>query len=172
VRWFRLGCFAVVALVTSVSALRAPVPEPLPDRAAEYATRLGISLDLSRVIYTEAMAAGVDPAIVYGLVAVESGFDPAAMGRFGGRGLVQIKLSTARAYEPDVTPVELMEPRMNLRLGLTHLKRETEHFGDWTSGLQAYNAGRARLERARRQGVEPARGYVARVSAAAEGLRS
>lgn len=171
-RWFRLGCFAAVALVTSASVARMPAPEPLPDRAAEYAERLGIPLDLSRVIYREAMAAGVDPAIVYGLVAVESGFDPAAVGRFGGRGLVQIKLSTARAYEPDVTPAELMRPRVNLRLGLTHLKRETEYFGDWTSGLQAYNAGRARLERARRKGAEPARGYVARVFAAAEGLRS
>lgn len=171
-RRYLLGWCATAALLLSALTARTPPPEPLPDRAAEYAEQLGIPLDLSRTIYAEALAARVDPAIAYGLAAVESGFDPEAVGRFGGRGLVQIKLSTARDYDPDVTLVELMEPRVNVRLGLTHLKREAEHFGDWTSGLQAYNAGRTRLERSRRKGVEPARVYVARVLAAAEGLRS
>jgi soluble lytic murein transglycosylase-like protein len=129
-----------------------------------YARRYGISPCLAHTIWREARASGVDPGIVFGLIAHESRFDPHAIGREGERGLMQIKPATARAYERDVTAEALMRPETNLRLGLLHLKREVEHFGhDWTLGLLAYHMGRGRLTRALERGRVPGTEYATRV---------
>jgi soluble lytic murein transglycosylase-like protein len=136
-----------------------------PDSPANwYARRYGISPCLARTIWREAQANEIDPGIVFGLIASESRFNPRAVGREGERGLMQIKLETARVYQRGVTPDALMRPETNLRLGLLHLKSEVEHFGhDWTLGLLAYNMGRGRLIRALERGQAPRMEYASRV---------
>jgi soluble lytic murein transglycosylase-like protein len=162
----------VVVRVAMVAARGSRTPDSFevrereaPDSPANrYARRYGISPRLARIIWREARAQQIDPEIVFGLIAAESKFDPRAIGREGERGLMQIKLETARAYQRGVTADELMQPETNLRLGLLHLKREVEHFGhDWTLGLLAYNMGRGRLTRALQGGRMPQTEYAARV---------
>ncbi|HUP00135.1 MAG TPA: transglycosylase SLT domain-containing protein [Gemmatimonadota bacterium] len=136
---------------------------------AGFAARYGISRSLARVIYETAVAYGVEPAIVFGLIATESTFNPRAMGRAGALGLMQIKPSTARIYDRRITREQLLSPEINLRLGLRHLLREFEHFGrDWTLGLLAYNMGRTRLSRALDRGRVPRTAYADKVLAHCE----
>ena len=135
----------------------------LHPQAAELARRFGVRDDLAALIYEQARLADVEPAMAFGMVALESGFDSAAVGRQGERGLMQIKPSTARAYDARITPGALHDPELNLRLGLRHLKREVEYFGDRTLGLMSYHMGRARLKRELVDGVPPRDRYVDRV---------
>jgi len=183
----RLPCGAVmVALAIGAAALSADAETPLrspyavaawqdlsnpeaavlgaidPD-AARLAQRFGVDRELAAVIYEQARLADVEPALVFGIIAMESGFDPRAVGRHGERGLLQIKPSTARAYDPRVTPEMLHDPEVNVRLGLRHLKREVEYFGDTTLGLMSYHMGRARLERELKADASPRDRYVERV---------
>jgi soluble lytic murein transglycosylase-like protein len=131
-----------------------------------YARRYRIPLKLARTIWVHAREVEIDPGIVFGLIATESRFDPRAVGREGERGLMQIKLATARAYDRRVTADALLRPDTNLRLGLRHLKQELEHFDhDWRLGLLAYNMGRTRVTRALARGSVPETGYVAAVLA-------
>lgn len=138
--------------------------EPKLAAAAEdLAIRFGVGRELAGIIYREARRAGIEPAMAFGLIAQESGFDPSVIGRSGERGLMQIKPSTARAYDPRITPVALLKPETNVRLGLRHLKREVEYFGDPILGLMSYHMGRSRLERQLADGGAPRDGYVERV---------
>ncbi len=179
---YRLGSIALLMLMTAspphaaTSTVSAP-SEPAAARvgnastgadhaAAGYARRYGISRELAATILEQAREADVDPGLVFGLVAIESRFDPHALGTSGERGLLQLKLATARAYDRGVRPEELFVPETNLRLGLLHLKREVEHFDhDWKLGLLAYNMGRGRVARALDRGMVPRTGYAARVMA-------
>jgi soluble lytic murein transglycosylase-like protein len=140
---------------------------PVVEAAARaYARHYGIPRDLARTIYVQARTADVDPRLVFALVAAESRFDARAVGSKGERGLLQLRLATARAYDSSVTPEALFHAETNLRLGLLHLKREVEHFDhDWRLGLLAYNMGRGRVTRALEQGSAPASGYATRVLA-------
>ncbi len=136
---------------------------------SRYTKRFGISVELADMVVQQARRARVDPEIVFALIAVESGFDPHAVGSSGERGLMQIKPTTARAYESGITPEGLLVPEVNLRIGLAHLKGEVEHFGDWSLGLTAYNMGRTRLREILASTHRPPRTYAARVLSGCDG---
>jgi len=153
-----VGAMDVVALTAFAGA------EPaLTESAEELARRFGVGRRLAGIIYEEALRAGIEPAMAFGVIAQESGFDPSAVGSSGERGLMQIKPSTARAYDARITPDALLRPETNLRLGLRHLRREVEYFGDPILGLMSYHMGRARLERELADGMAPRDRYVERV---------
>jgi soluble lytic murein transglycosylase-like protein len=141
---------------------------PTDSAVAAYAERYAISRHLSQVIYEQSIVFGIEPAVVFGLIAIESAFNSRAVGRHGALGLMQIKPSTARIYDRRVTSGQLLRPEVNVRLGLRHLKREVEYFDDLTLGLLAYNMGRARLSRALERGRVPRTGYAAKVLAHCE----
>lgn len=152
--------------------VRAPVAAP-DTSAAEYARRYRISPALATLIFERATEMGVQPALVFGLIATESGFNPRAVGQKGAVGLMQIKTSTARIYDRRVTRERLLRPDVNLRLGLRHLKQEVAYFGDdWTLGLMAYNMGRTRLSRVLQSGRVPRNHYAAKVLAHCDELCS
>ena len=145
------------------SAPTAAPPDSLPSHFAE---RYDIDVQLADIIHRTAVREGVMPAVVFGLIAIESGFDARAVGRAGSVGLMQIKPSTARAYDPRATRERLFNPEVNVRLGLAHLRQELVHFrNDWTLGLLSYNMGRARLTRALARGIVPRTGYASKVLA-------
>ncbi|HET6361003.1 MAG TPA: transglycosylase SLT domain-containing protein [Gemmatimonadota bacterium] len=153
-----VGAVDVVALAAVAEA-----DSRLTESAERLARRFGVGRKLAGIIYAEALRAGIEPAMAFGVIAQESGFDPSAVGSSGERGLMQIKPSTARAYDARITPDALLRPETNLRLGLRHLKREVEYFGDPILGLMSYHMGRARLERELADGLAPRDRYVERV---------
>jgi len=100
-----------------------------------------------------ARRAGIDPALVAGLIRQESTWNPDAVSPVGARGLMQImpsvgaQLAAGQGY-PLWNPALLFEPDVSLQLGTAHLASSLR--GDAPSparALAAYNAGQSRVTR-------------------------
>jgi hypothetical protein len=90
------------------------------------------------MITAAATRAGVDPALVGAMVAVESAFNPLAVSPKGAMGLMQLMPETARLYGVS----NAFDPRQNLTAGARHLRDLLQLFsGDLARALAAYNAG-------------------------------
>jgi len=89
----------------------------------------------------------VDPALVYGLMRAESAMQPDALSPAGARGLLQLMPATAGAVArrnglPYNGRGDLMDPAVNIPLGIAHLAELQERFDDqWIFVAAAYNAG-------------------------------
>lgn len=125
-----------------------------------------------------------DPALIYGIVRIESNFDPAAVSPAGARGLMQLMPATARflagiAEDSDRLPA-LHDPAVNLSLGqryLNFLAATDVVGGDKLRLLASYNTGPGAFARSavaiRDQGdpllfleaipIDETRAFVARV---------
>ncbi len=93
----------------------------------------------------------LDPALILGVIAVESKGDPDARGRAGERGLMQLMPATAIEQagfldfeHPD--DVDLFDPETNITLGAAYLREQMRRFSRPSLALAAYNAGPARLQ--------------------------
>lgn len=133
------------------------------DRAREIidnSTRYQIPADLAGDIYDIALSEGIDPALAFQLVKIESSFRSGARSSMDALGYTQIQLATARFYDRDVTEKELFERRTNLRLGFRFLKDLLVKFDNDTHlALLAYNRGPARVAEILASGGNPANGY-------------
>src|SRR5690349_21130739 len=105
--------------------------------------------NLSRLlplIDRNAHAQSLDPALVKAVIAVESGFDPAAVSSKGAFGLMQLLPETAARYgvvgdAKRSAAQQLLDPAINLRAGTRYLHDLLAQFGDNVSlALAAYNA--------------------------------
>lgn len=129
-----------------------------------YAARYRIPAELSGAIYDNAVAEGIQPAIAYRLVQVESNFKRTARSSAGALGLTQIQVATARHYDRAVTETKLMNRDLNLRLGFRYLKDLMVQFDhDSHLALLAYNRGPARVEQILEEGGNPRNGYSSAV---------
>jgi soluble lytic murein transglycosylase-like protein len=139
--------------------------DPMHTRRIEaYAERYGIEPRLSRQIYEAAREERVSPALAFGLVRVESGFDPSAVSPRGSIGLTQIKPDTARELAPHVRSSDLFRPGLNLRLGFRYLHSLLERFDqDVTVALTAYNRGPSHVEDQLERGRSPGTAFARKV---------
>ncbi len=130
-----------------------------------------------------ARAAGLDPALVAGVVLQESAFNPLAVSSAGARGLLQLMPATGEevARKTGIAPFRpdrLFEPEVNLKLGCAYLKELMTRLGSLHAALAAYNAGASRAVRWSAPGDDPqgeryveripipdTRGYVKRILA-------
>ena len=125
-----------------------------------FSTQYRIKPDLARRIYDAAVTATIEPELAFRLVRVESVFDPRAASRVGAVGLTQLMLGTAREFEPDVTREELMDPDINLRIGLKYLRTLIRDYkGNLKIALLVYNRGPNAVQSAISMGRDPANGY-------------
>jgi soluble lytic murein transglycosylase len=95
-----------------------------------------------------ARQAGVDPALLAGLVRRESAFRPEAQSLAGAVGLGQLLPRTAErlglmAGLPGVADSRLAEPATNLALSALYLGLLRDRFGSDAGAVAAYNAGPA-----------------------------
>jgi soluble lytic murein transglycosylase-like protein len=126
----------------------------------ENSARYQIPADLAADIYDIALSEGIDPAVGFQLVKVESSFRRNARSSKAAFGYTQIQLPTARFYKSDVTEKQLYERETNLRLGFRFLKDLLEQFDDdMHLALLAYNRGPARVAEILADGGDPANGY-------------
>jgi hypothetical protein len=103
-----------------------------------------------------ALAHGLDMMLLKALIAVESGFDAAAVSPAGALGLMQIMPASGDRY---ATPEErqrpaaqrLRDPRTNIFTGARMLADLMRQFGRVDLALAAWNAGEGRVRRAGRQ---------------------
>ena len=86
---------------------------------------------------------GVSPALIWAMVATESGFDPAAVSPKGAAGLMQLMPRTAAA----LGVVDRFDPRENIRGGVRHLRYLLERYhGSVVLALASYNAGEGAVD--------------------------
>lgn len=133
------------------------------ERATEvltYAAKYHIPADLSAAIYDIARDEGIHPALAFQLVKVESDFRLAARSSHGAIGYTQLRLSTARAYRPEISETALAHRETNLRIGFRFLKDMLARFDDnLPIALLAYNRGPTLVDSLLTIGEDPSNGY-------------
>jgi soluble lytic murein transglycosylase-like protein len=115
-----------------------------------------MSVDLTKVLAWDAVVldaigvAPVDPAAILAIIAQESGGDPNAEALTGGDGarggsygLMQMSLETARGYGYVGAGPGLLDPGLNVTLGVRYFRDcLTASKGTLNGAWQAYNSGR------------------------------
>ncbi|CBW28147.1 putative soluble lytic murein transglycosylase [Halobacteriovorax marinus SJ] len=90
----------------------------------------------------------IDPLVVISLIRQESAFNPSARSHVGARGLMQLMPATARQYKKNVRTSHLKRPDVNIKIGITYLKKLLKKYdGNLIYTLAAYNAGESRVKR-------------------------
>jgi soluble lytic murein transglycosylase-like protein len=126
----------------------------------DYSTKYQIPADLAGAIYDIAAAEGVDPALGFQLVKIESDFKRDARSPAGAIGYTQLQVATARFYDPKITEAKLRDREVNLRIGFRFLKELLGQFdGDMHLALLAYNRGPGRVLEILSRGGDPRNGY-------------
>jgi soluble lytic murein transglycosylase-like protein len=116
--------------------------ERLKRRKSEHATRI----EFLETLWYEAKRSGLEPALVLGLIQVESGFRKYAVSVVGARGYMQIMPFWARVIG-DGDPAKLFHMQTNLRFGCVILRHYLERErGDLFMALGRYNGSRGRSE--------------------------
>lgn len=94
------------------------------------------------LVEKEARREGLAPEIAEAVMAVESGYNPAALGGAGEIGLMQILPSTARMLGFAGTNAELAVPATNIHYGVTYLAQAWRRAsGDLCTATMKYRAG-------------------------------
>jgi soluble lytic murein transglycosylase-like protein len=116
--------------------------ERLKKRKSEHAVRV----EFLETLYYEATRAGLEPALVLGLVQVESAFRKYAISRVGARGYMQVMPFWMRLIgDGDVS--RLFHTQTNLRFGCVILRHYLQiERGDLFLALGRYNGSRGRPE--------------------------
>jgi len=113
-------------------------------------------------VLAQAHEAGIDPAVMFGLIRQESRFVTDARSGVGASGLMQLMPATARWTARKIglryTPAMINDSEVNLRLGAAYLKLVLDDFGgSLAMATAAYNAGPSRPRRWREGALmEPA----------------
>ncbi len=128
-----------------------------------YSARYQVPADLVGLIYDTAVREGIDPELAFRVIRLESGFEVKARSRAGALGLAQVLPSTARFYQPGITPEQLFDPATNLRIGFRYLHDLLQVYGDTKLALLAYNRGPGRLKQLLDQGRDPGNGYASSI---------
>jgi len=123
---------------------------------------------LARFIYQEGNKQGLDPFLLVAVIRVESTFDNFSESYMGAKGLMQILPSVGRSmaeeaeveWEGDRT---LFNPRKNIRIGASYLKKLVQQFNDIHLALAAYNLGPTALKNHIRSGRRVSSLYTERV---------
>jgi len=130
------------------------------NQIAKYSSLYGLPADLAGAIYDIAREEGIHPSLGFQLVKVESGFRPVKSNR-GAIGYTQLRLTTARSYDPKVTAADLYDRSTNLRFGFRFLHELLGRFDqDLQMALVAYNRGPSRVVDLLSKGEDPANGYA------------
>ncbi|HLH10697.1 MAG TPA: transglycosylase SLT domain-containing protein [Methylovirgula sp.] len=121
----------------------APEPVSLPDKPADLAAEALKGRANYRALATaEAKADGLPPEIADSVMAVESGYNPAAIGGAGEIGLMQVLPSTARMLGFAGSDSDLAVPQTNIHYGVEYLAEAWRlSGGDLCTTVMKYRAG-------------------------------
>jgi soluble lytic murein transglycosylase len=105
-------------------------------------------------IQAEASAAALDPVLIMSLIKQESGFKPRVISSSGALGLMQLMPFTAIDVQSDLKLHTLVEPLVNISVGVRYLKSLMERYaGNVPFSLAAYNAGPHRVSKWRKEAL-------------------
>jgi hypothetical protein len=123
--------------------------------------RYQIPSDLAADIYDIALSEGIDPALGFQLVKIESSFRSGVRSPMGAIGYTQVQVATARFYRAGITEKQFYDRELNLRIGFRFLKDLLDRYdGDKHLALLAYNRGPARVAEIIAGGGDPTNGYA------------
>lgn len=136
--------------------------QAIVEKSADYR----IPADLAGDIYDTAREVGLDTEIAFRMVEIESSFRRNAVSSAGAVGYTQIKPSTARWLNSNITRDRLFDTSTNLRLGFRYLKQLLNRYdGDVRLALLAYNRGPTRVGSDLAMGRDPGNGYARSIMA-------
>jgi hypothetical protein len=120
--------------------------------------------EVMKMVSDEATRNGRVPvSLALAVARVESNFNDRAVSSAGARGVMQIMPSTAMG-EFGVPREQLLDPKLNVRLGVAYLERLYNQYGqDWELALSHYNGGSLRSRTGRFVAHDYTRQYVADV---------
>jgi soluble lytic murein transglycosylase-like protein len=132
--------------------------------------------EIAHFITVKSREAGVSPYLVLSMIDVESSFSPSAVSAKGAIGLMQLMPETARqmALElgvPEDHAYDLVDPKVNVALGLSYLLHLKKFFPKNQHLLVAYNLGPAALQKKIRNREKVSLGYYRRVMSALEAYK-
>ena len=119
----------------------------------EIDTALRYPMPFAAEITQAASAAGLDPALVFGLIRQETRFMPNLRSSVGASGLMQVMPATAAWMAKKIgmdwrNPAQIHDPLVNLTLGTRYLKLVLDDLGgSQAMAAAAYNAGPGRPRR-------------------------
>lgn len=120
----------------------AAMSERLKRRKSEHRTRV----EFLQTVWYESRRAGLETALVLGLIQVESGFRKYAISRAGARGYTQVMPFWARLIG-DGDASRLFHTQTNLRFGCVILRHYLDReAGDLFMALGRYNGSRGKAE--------------------------
>ena len=120
---------------------------------SEIDTALRYPMPYAADITQAASAAGLDPALVFGLIRQETRFMPQLRSSVGAAGLMQVMPATASWVAKRIgldwrNPAQISDPVINLKLGTRYLKLVLDDLGgSQAMAAAAYNAGPGRPRR-------------------------
>jgi soluble lytic murein transglycosylase len=109
----------------------------------------------------------IDPRLIKAIIWRESQFQSDMLGRHGERGLMQVTEVAARDWAaandvPDFQPDRLLQPEMNLKIGVWYLNKAVQRWINRDDpipfALAEYNAGKTRVDRWIRQAGDQRQG--------------
>lgn len=119
-----------------------PPPQAGADQSEQSWARAEAKRTYQVLIRTEAKKDGLPPDIADAVAAVESGYDPAALGAAGEIGLMQVLPGTAAMLGFRGDPAGLARPDVNIRYGVAYLSEAWRLTGgDLCRSLMKYRAG-------------------------------
>ena len=118
----------------------------MSERMKRLAKEAQTRIEFLETVWYEAKRAGLEPALVLGLIQMESGFRKYAISSVGARGFMQVMPFWTRLIG-DGDPGKLFHTQTNLRFGCVILRHylDTEK-GDLFMALGRYNGSRGRAE--------------------------
>jgi len=120
---------------------------------------------LAHAIQQEARRYNLDWQLLFGIIQMESGFDPMARSPRGAVGLMQVmpvvfeEVATELGWA-DRDPEALEDIRLNIRVGAHYLFTQVRRFGDLEKAVQAYYLGPSRITNPSDERVRLGRQYV------------
>jgi soluble lytic murein transglycosylase-like protein len=116
------------------------------DRMKRLAKEAQTRLEFLETVWYESKRAGLEPALVLGLIQMESGFRKYAISSVGARGYMQVMPFWSKLIG-DGDPSKLFHTQTNLRFGCVILRHYLEREkGDLFLALGRYNGSRGRAE--------------------------
>jgi soluble lytic murein transglycosylase-like protein len=145
---FFLPLTAILALAAPRANAEPQKPVSTEEKAAPSPAEAAVAARNERIARYRAIAAaeaekrGLPPAMADAVMRVESNYNPAARGRDGEYGLMQVMPPTARLLGLEGPIETLAEPEINIRLGVKYLADAWRlGKGDICTAVMKYRAG-------------------------------
>lgn len=135
-------CRALTALAVALLSVIGPASAELSPVEEAVLARAGRIAEFRRLAINEAAKYGLPPEIADAVMRVESNYNPAARGRDGEYGIMQVMPPTARMLGLQGPIETLADPETNIRLGVRYLAEAWRLAkGDICTTAMKYRAG-------------------------------